>query len=128
MLAHQNQDWWGDLKLRDFVLLDDLEHPFVDECRHDVDRDIEFCRHEHGIQLGVGVIEWEEADPTLVRGWVFSSSFELGFLDVLEEQGLFGVGDQVMLGLATLVRGNDTVRPGQLTIMTPLGRPVVPLE
>ena len=128
MLAHQDQDRGGDLKLGDFVLLDDLEHCFVIEFRHDVDWDIEFCRHEHGVELGVGVIERKEADPTLVRGWILSSSFELGFLGVLEEQGLFGIGDQVVLGLATLVRGSDTLRLGARTIMTPLGRPVVPLE
>ena len=80
------------------------------------------------MKLGIGVIEWEEADPTLIRGWIFTGSFELGFLGVLEEHGLFGIGDEVILGLATLVRGSDTVQVGGRTIMTPLGRPVVPLE
>lgn len=74
------------------------------------------------------MIEWEEADPALVCGWVFASPFELGFLGVLEEEGLFCVGDQVIVGLTTLIRGSIMVRMGRLTIMTPLGRPVVPLE
>lgn len=75
------------------MLLNNLKHLFVDEGRHDVDWDVEFWRHEHGVQLSVGMIEWEEADPALVSGRVFASSFEFGFLDVLEEDGLFCVGD-----------------------------------
>ena len=89
MFGHQDQDRWGDLELCDSMLLDNLEHIFVDKCRHDVDRNVEFCRHEHGIQLTVGVIEWEEADPAFVSGWIFASSFELRFLGVFEEYRLF---------------------------------------
>ena len=130
MLAHQDKDGWGNLELCDPVRLDDPEHLFKDECGHDVDRDVESCGHEHSVELAVGVIEGEEADPALVCGWVYASSFELGFLDVLDEDGLFRVGDEVVVGLANLIRGVSTMawilfRP---TIMTPLGRPVVPLE
>lgn len=128
MLAHQDEDGWGDLKFRDLVILNHLKHVFVDKSRHDVHWDVEFCRHDHGIQLTVGVIEWEEADPAFISGWVFAGAFELGFLGVLHQDCLFCVGDQVIVGLATLVRGSDTVRIGRPTIMTPLGRPVVPLE
>lgn len=74
------------------------------------------------------MIEWEEADPALVSGLVFAGSFELGVLGVLEEDGLFCVGDQVAVGLATLIRRSTLVYTGRPTIMTPLGRPVVPLE
>ena len=116
------------MELCDSVILNDPEHVFVDECRHDVDRDIEFGRHEHGVELAVGVIKREEADPALVPRWVFARSFELWFLGVFEEDGLFRIGDQIVLGLATLVRESDEVRVGGHTIMTPLGRPVVPLE
>ena len=110
------------------MLLNNLKHLFVDKGRHDVDWDVELYRHEHGVQLSVGMIEREEADPALVGDWVFASSFEFGFLDVLEEDGLFGVCDQVVVGLATLIRGSTLVGMGTPTIMTPLGRPVVPLE
>ncbi len=128
MLAHQDKDRWGDLKLRDFVLLNNLKHIFVDECRHNVDWDVEFGRHEHSIQLTVGMIQREEADPSLISSWIFTSSFELGFLDIFDKDGLFCVGYQVVLGLATLVRRSNKVRVERPTIMTPLGRPVVPLE
>ncbi len=128
MFAHQNQDRRGDLEFCDSVLLNNLKHIFIDKSRHDVDWDVELCRHEHGIQLAVGVIEREEADPALVSDWVFTSSFEFRFLDIPEEDGLFCVGDQVTVGLATHIRGGNTVRIGRPTIMTPLGRPVVPLE
>ena len=128
VLAHEDEDRWGHLELSDFVILYDLEHVFVDECRHYVNGDIELSRHEHGVELAVGVIQWEEADPALGSRWVFASSFELWFLGVLEEDGLFGIGDQVILGLATLVSESDEARVGGHTIMTPLGRPVVPLE
>lgn len=104
VLAHQDEDGRGDLELCDPMRLDDPEHLFVDKCRHDVDWDVEFGGHEHGVQLAVGVIEWEEIDPPLVGGWVFAGALELGFLGVLEEDGLFRVGDQVIVGLAALVR------------------------
>ena len=55
------------------------------------------------------MIEWEKADPALVSGWVFASSFELGFIDVLEEDGLFCVGNQVTVGLATVIRKSNKV-------------------
>lgn len=116
------------MELCDLVILNHLKHVFVDEGRHDVDWDVEFCRHHHSIKLAVGVIEWKEADPALMSSWVFTSAFELGFLGVLDEDGLFCVGNQVIVGLATVVRGGDTVQIGRPTIMTPLGRPVVPLE
>ena len=74
------------------------------------------------------MIKWEEVDPALVDGWVFTGAFEFGFLDVLEEDGLFCVGDQIIVGLATLVRDDFMVQMVKHTIMTPLGRPVVPLE
>ncbi len=128
MLAHQDKDRWGDLKLCDSVLLNNLKHIFVDECRHNVDRDVEFGRHEHSIQLAVGMIQREEADPALISSWIFTSSFELGFLGIFEKDGLFCVRYQVVMGLATLVRRSSKVRIETPTIMTPLGRPVVPLE
>ena len=116
------------MKLGDFVRLYHLEHVFVDKRRHDIDWDIEFGRHHHGIELAVGVVKREEADPALVQCWVFTSSFELGLLGIFEEDGLFRVSDQVILGLAILVSKSDKIRFGRPTIMTPFGRPVVPLE
>lgn len=74
------------------------------------------------------MVKWEEADPTLVSSWIYTGSFELGFLGVFEEDGLFGIGDQVIVGLATVVSGATEYEIGKPTIMTPLGRPVVPLE
>ena len=74
------------------------------------------------------MIEREETNPTLVNDRIFTSAFELGFLGVLEEDGLFRIGDQVVVGLATAVRAGDKERTGRPTIITPLGRPVVPLE
>ena len=113
MLAHQDQDRWSDLELRDSVLLNDPKHLFVDEFRHDVDGDIEFRRHKHGIQLPVRVVEWEKPNPALVRGWVFAGPFEFGFLGVLEEDGLLRVCDQIILGLETLLR-EATKRTGDV--------------
>ena len=89
MLAHQDEDWRGNLELCDFVILNDLKHVFVDKYRHDIDWDSKFCGHEHGIQLAVGVIERKKPDPTLFSGWIFTGSFEFGFFGVLEEDGLF---------------------------------------
>lgn len=94
------------------MLLNNLKHLFVDENRHDVDWDVDFCRHEHGVQLSVGMIEREEANPALVSDCIFAGSFKFGFLDVLEEDGLFGVGDQVAVGLGTLVRRSNLVDMG----------------
>ncbi len=116
------------MKLGDLVRLYHFKHVFVDKFRHDIDWDIEFGCHEHGVELAVCVIEREEADPALVHHWVFTSPFEFGFLGILDEDGLFRIGDQIVLGLVIPVRESDELRFGILTIITPLGRPVVPLE
>ena len=99
VLAHEDEDRRRHLDLGDAVVLDDPQHLFVVEHGHDVDWDVEFGGHEHDVELGVGVVEGQESDPALVGDGVFACAFELGFLGVFEEDGLFGVGDEVVVRL-----------------------------
>lgn len=93
-LGEHDEDGRGDLQARDAVAADGGEEVLVAELAHDVDGDAELDGHEDRVELPVGVVEGQEADPALLG----AGGEGVGPARVADEDRLLDVGDEVVVG------------------------------
>lgn len=93
-LGEHDDDGRRDLQLGDLVLFNVGQKLLVLELGHDVQRRQRLARHQAGVELAVGVVQRQEADPAVAR-----QQIPLGLaVDMAQMNGLGEIGNEACVG------------------------------